>query len=139
MSTTDLETMTEPWDELDASRLGQTPRGGTPIVPKELHRRPLARRRGRHHDLPGGATAGAAMLVVSGASDWQSDVGREVTIQVRPVPGHDIEADVRKAAGDRPRRPASPTCSLTPRKNPPSWSSPGSAPASTSTNCRSRA
>jgi cell division transport system permease protein len=38
------------------------------------------------------------MLVVNGASDWQSDVGREVTIQVRPVPSHDIEADVRKAA-----------------------------------------
>jgi cell division transport system permease protein len=36
--------------------------------------------------------------VVSAASDWQSDVGREVTIQVRPAPGRDVEADVRKAA-----------------------------------------
>ena len=43
-------------------------------------------------------TTGAVMMVVSAASDWQSDVGREVTIQVRPVPGRDIEADVRKAA-----------------------------------------
>ena len=42
-------------------------------------------------------TTGAVMLVVSAASDWQSDVGREVTIQVRPAPGRDIEADVRKA------------------------------------------
>jgi len=38
------------------------------------------------------------MLIVSAASDWQADVGREVTIQVRPAPGRDLEADVRKAA-----------------------------------------
>jgi cell division transport system permease protein len=43
-------------------------------------------------------TAGAVMMVVSAASDWRSDVGREVTIQVRPVAGRDMEADVRKAA-----------------------------------------
>ncbi len=42
-------------------------------------------------------TAGAVMMVVSSASDWQSDVGREATIQVRPVPGRDVEADVRAA------------------------------------------
>ncbi|HZV93041.1 MAG TPA: hypothetical protein VFF72_07470, partial [Caldimonas sp.] len=43
-------------------------------------------------------TTGAVMLIVSAASDWQADVGREVTIQVRPAPGRDLEADVRKAA-----------------------------------------
>ena len=32
-------------------------------------------------------TTGAAMVLVSAAGDWQSDVGREVTIQVRPAPG----------------------------------------------------
>ena len=37
------------------------------------------------------------MMVVTSASDWQSAVGREVTIQVRPVSGRDIEADVRTA------------------------------------------
>ncbi len=42
-------------------------------------------------------TTGAVMMVVSSASDWQSDVGREITIQVRPVSGRDIEADVRGA------------------------------------------
>jgi cell division transport system permease protein len=42
-------------------------------------------------------TTGVAMLVVSAASDWQSDVGREVTIQVRPAPGRNIDADVRTA------------------------------------------
>ena len=42
-------------------------------------------------------TTGAAMLVVSTANDWQADVGREVTVQVRPAAGRDIEADVGKA------------------------------------------
>jgi cell division transport system permease protein len=40
---------------------------------------------------------GAVTMVVSAASDWQSDVAREVTIQVRPVSGRDLEADVRAA------------------------------------------
>jgi cell division transport system permease protein len=40
---------------------------------------------------------GAVMMVMSAASDWQSDVAREVTIQVRPVSGRDLEADVRTA------------------------------------------
>src|SRR6266436_1246120 len=44
-------------------------------------------------------TVGAVMLVRSAASEWQSDVAREVTIQIRPVDGRDIEADVR-AAGE---------------------------------------
>jgi cell division transport system permease protein len=42
-------------------------------------------------------TTGAVMMMVAAASDWRSEVGREVTIQVRPVAGRDIEADVRKA------------------------------------------
>jgi cell division transport system permease protein len=43
-------------------------------------------------------TTGAVMLVRAAASEWQSEVAREVTIQVRPVSGRDIEAEVRKAA-----------------------------------------
>jgi cell division transport system permease protein len=42
-------------------------------------------------------TTGAVMLVRAGAGEWQSEVAREVTIQVRPVAGRDIEADVAKA------------------------------------------
>jgi cell division transport system permease protein len=38
------------------------------------------------------------MLVRTAASEWQADVGREVTIQIRPNPGGDIELDVAKAA-----------------------------------------
>jgi cell division transport system permease protein len=43
-------------------------------------------------------TAGAVMLVRTAANEWQAEVAREVTIQVRPQNGRDIEADVRKAA-----------------------------------------
>ena len=43
-------------------------------------------------------TTGAVMLVFASASEWQSDVAREMTIQVRPQEGRDIEADVANAA-----------------------------------------
>ncbi len=43
-------------------------------------------------------TTGAVMLVQASAGEWQSEVAREVTIQVRPVAGRDLEAEVRKAA-----------------------------------------
>src|SRR5713101_5099566 len=43
-------------------------------------------------------TTGAVMLVRTAASDWQADVAREVTIQIRSAPGRDIEADVAQAA-----------------------------------------
>lgn len=43
-------------------------------------------------------TVGAVMLVRAAAGDWQSEVAREVTIQVRSAGGRDIEADVARAA-----------------------------------------
>jgi cell division transport system permease protein len=43
--------------------------------------------------------AGAAMLVAGAASSWQSEVAREITVQVRPVPGRDLDADVAAASG----------------------------------------
>src|SRR4051795_12569787 len=42
-------------------------------------------------------TAGAVMLVRAAANEWQADVAREVTIQIRPAAGRDVEADVAKA------------------------------------------
>jgi cell division transport system permease protein len=42
-------------------------------------------------------TAGAVQLTASAAADWGSEVSREVTIQVRPVEGRDIEAAVTLA------------------------------------------
>lgn len=43
-------------------------------------------------------TTGAVMLVSQAASEWQSDVAREVTIQVMPAPGRDVDATAQKAA-----------------------------------------
>src|SRR4051795_1233005 len=38
-------------------------------------------------------TTGAVLLVSASAAEWQSDVASEITIQVRPMPGRDIERD----------------------------------------------
>ncbi len=43
-------------------------------------------------------TTGAVTLMYSAAGDWQSEVAREITIQVRHAPGRDIETDVLRAA-----------------------------------------
>ena len=43
-------------------------------------------------------TTGVVMLVRAAANEWQADVAREFTIQIRPVAGHDIEMEVVKAA-----------------------------------------
>jgi cell division transport system permease protein len=93
-----VETMTEPWDAFDAApSLVRTLPAAAPIVPKNS----IA---GRSLTVVvaimtflASLTTGVAMLVVSAASDWQSEVGREVTIQVRPAPGRNIDADVRTA------------------------------------------
>jgi cell division transport system permease protein len=42
-------------------------------------------------------TAGAVTMAVGSAGDWQSAVSREVTIQVKPLSGRDIDADTRAA------------------------------------------
>src|SRR4051794_34432448 len=38
-------------------------------------------------------TTGAVLLVSASAAGWQSDVASEITIQVRPLAGRDIERD----------------------------------------------
>jgi len=40
-------------------------------------------------------TTGAVLLVHASAAEWQSDIASEVTIQVRPAQGRDLERDVR--------------------------------------------
>jgi cell division transport system permease protein len=42
-------------------------------------------------------TTGAVVLVRTAASDWQAEVAREITIQIKPQTGRDIETEVRKA------------------------------------------
>src|ERR1700738_3490495 len=38
-------------------------------------------------------TTGAVLLVSASASEWQSEVASEITIQVRPVAGRDLDRD----------------------------------------------
>ncbi|GJE60221.1 cell division protein FtsX [Methylobacterium trifolii] len=45
-----------------------------------------------------GLCAGAAEMVASSAGQWQGSVAQEVTIQVRPGPGRDLDADIARAA-----------------------------------------
>jgi cell division transport system permease protein len=57
-------------------------------------------------------TLGAVVLIRATATEWQSDVAREVTIQIRPIPGRDIEADVKGPPTWPWRSPGSPACGL---------------------------
>jgi cell division transport system permease protein len=100
MSTTrSAASMVEPWDELD----GSLPLAlDVPVLTSIVPRHSIA---GRSlavivaiMTFLAAFTLAAAMAVVGAASNWQSEVGREVTIQVRPAPGRDIEADLRRAA-----------------------------------------
>src|SRR5579884_1352291 len=43
-------------------------------------------------------TTGAVILISSSAREWQADVAREVTIQIIPAPGRDVDALTAKAA-----------------------------------------
>jgi cell division transport system permease protein len=38
-------------------------------------------------------TTGAVLLVSASAAEWQSDVSSEITLQVRPAPGRDLDRD----------------------------------------------
>src|SRR5271168_1218268 len=42
-------------------------------------------------------SAGTAMLISDAAQDWRQSVAREMTIQIRPIVGRDIEAETAKA------------------------------------------
>ena len=85
-------------------------------------------------------TTGAVMLVGGAASEWQSDVAREVTIQIIPAPGRDLDAAVDKAAAAARAFPGiGDGAAPIPRRNPPSCWSRGSAAGFRSTNCRCRA
>ena len=42
-------------------------------------------------------TTGAAMLVTKAAGEWQSDISREMTIQIMPAPGRDLDTSVNRA------------------------------------------
>jgi cell division transport system permease protein len=77
---------------------GPPPRFSTPLVPRNsISGRALVAVVAIMTFLAS-LTTGAVILVSGAASEWQSDVAREVTIQVIPAPGRDIDATVDKAA-----------------------------------------
>src|ERR1700729_1321103 len=43
-------------------------------------------------------TTGAVLLVSASAAEWQSDVASEITIQIRPQTGRDLDRDSAVAA-----------------------------------------
>jgi cell division transport system permease protein len=76
---------------------GLLPRFDTPIVPKKsIAGRALVAVVAIMTFLAS-LTVGAVMLVRAAASDWQSDLSREVTIQVRPEAGQNFEGQVERA------------------------------------------
>jgi cell division transport system permease protein len=92
------ETLREPWDALaTAPPFAPAPQAATSIVPKDSIAGSSLTVVIAIMTFLAAVTIGAALLVMSSASDWQSDVGREVTIQVRPTAGRDLDADVAKA------------------------------------------
>jgi cell division transport system permease protein len=93
-------TLTDVPDDESAGppRPDEQPRFETPIVPKStIAGRALVAVVAIMTFLAS-LTTGAVILVRSAASDWQAEVAREVTIQVRPVSGRNIDADVERAA-----------------------------------------
>ena len=77
---------------------GEEARGGGAIVPKDsIAGNALAAVVAIMTFLAAMTSGGVAMLIGS-ASEWQSEIAREMTIQVRPMAGRDTEAEVAKAA-----------------------------------------
>src|SRR5215469_7642941 len=78
-------------------RPGRDIRGDASIVPKDsISANALAAVVAIMTFLAAVASGGVAMVIGS-ANEWRSEVAREMTIQVRPTPGRDIEAEVGKA------------------------------------------
>jgi cell division transport system permease protein len=99
MSTSErFDAMAQTWTDREVAASSEAEqRLQTPIVPSgSIAGRSLAAVVAIMTFLAALAT-GAVTMVMSAASDWQSDVAREVTIQIRPVSGRDLEADVRSA------------------------------------------
>jgi len=82
---------------LAAPESGAMPRMESPIVPKRsIAGRALVAVVAIMTFLAS-LTTGAVVMVRAAAQDWQADVAREVTIQVRPAQGRDLEGDVARA------------------------------------------
>lgn len=93
-----MNELTEVFDRIARRSGGPAPRPEAPIVPKTSIAGSALIAVVAIMAFLGALTTGAVLLVAGSANEWQSDVAREMTIQVRPQSGRDIEADVSKAA-----------------------------------------
>src|SRR5262249_39021331 len=99
MSTSEpFDEVAESWTQEDAALTSAAPGAPGPIVPGDSIAGGSLMAGVADMTFPRGRATGAAMLVADAASDWQSEVAGEVTIQVRPAAGRDLEADVNAAA-----------------------------------------
>ncbi|MDP3546124.1 MAG: ABC transporter permease [Phreatobacter sp.] len=78
------------------ARAGMRPRGASLVPPSSIAGRALAVIIAIMTFL-GSLTVGSVDLVRTAAADWTSSIIREATIQVRPVAGRDLVADVARA------------------------------------------
>ncbi len=76
---------------------GLLPKSDTPIVPKNSIAGRAMVAVVAIMTFLASLTVGAVMLVRAAASDWQSDVSREITIQVRPETGQNFEGQIQRA------------------------------------------
>jgi cell division transport system permease protein len=76
---------------------GRDTRGETSIVPKDSIAANALAAVVAIMTFLAAVTSGGVAMVIGSANEWQADVAREMTIQVRPTPGRDIEAEVGRA------------------------------------------
>jgi cell division transport system permease protein len=76
---------------------GRDMRGETSIVPKDSIAANALAAVVAIMTFLAAVTSGGVAMVIGSANEWQSEVAREMTIQVRPTPGRDIEAEVARA------------------------------------------
>ena len=79
-------------------RFAASPRFDTPIVPRQSISGTALIAVVAIMTFLAALTIGAVLMVNGAAGDWQADVAREVSIQVKPAAGRDIEASVARAA-----------------------------------------
>jgi cell division transport system permease protein len=90
--------MGESHDDLEYPRRPATPRHGSAIVPRNPTSARALMAIIAIMTFLAGLTSGAVMLVRASAGEWEADVAREVTIQIRPAEGRDLDAATVKAA-----------------------------------------
>jgi cell division transport system permease protein len=79
------------------ARAHDRPRGETTLVPRDTIAGSALAAVVAIMTFLAAATSGGVAMVIRSASEYQSDIAREMTIQVRPTPGNDIDAEVLKA------------------------------------------